>query len=74
MPALSEKARGKQRAVVIDGDESGQSAPSTTATPTTQREVLIRFSEGAHDLLVPVTATDTVKDLKSFVSSSIIGT
>ena len=69
---LSEKAKGKQRA--IDPEPNDASNSSSTASASTQdmhRDVLIRFSEGAHDLLIPVTRTDTVRDIKRQVSASL---
>lgn len=65
MAPLSEKAKGKQRAVDVDAEPTA--GPSTT--PSAHRDVLVRFSEGAHDLLIPVTRADTIRDLKLQVSS-----
>ena len=67
MPPLSEKARGKQRAVDA-GPEGDLEIPAAPAP--VHRDVRIRFSEGAHDLLLPVTAEETIKDIKAQVSSS----
>ncbi|EJD50502.1 hypothetical protein AURDEDRAFT_150207 [Auricularia subglabra TFB-10046 SS5] len=60
MPAqpLSEKAKGKQRAV------EPEAAPREEDVTEAHRDVLVRFSEGAHDLLIPVTRADTVRDIK----------
>lgn len=58
---LSEKAKGKQRAVV----------PPSLATPIPPqdltRDLIIRFSEGVPDLSVAVNQRDTVQDIKTAV-------
>ncbi|KZV95480.1 hypothetical protein EXIGLDRAFT_644247 [Exidia glandulosa HHB12029] len=68
MLPLSEKAKGKQRALNPESEPTaGPSAPPTvppSPEPSAHRDVLVRFSEGAHDLLIPVTRTDTIKDIK----------
>lgn len=61
MPPLSEKAKGKQRAVDISLEPVLSTLPELPA----HRDVLIRFSEGAHDLLIPVTHDNTIKDIKA---------
>ncbi|TFK23687.1 hypothetical protein FA15DRAFT_670287 [Coprinopsis marcescibilis] len=62
MSMLSEKAKGKQKAL---DDPSDKNAPSTStnAEPPT-RELVIRFTEGAPDLTVIVTKQHKVLDLK----------
>jgi beta-lactamase superfamily II metal-dependent hydrolase len=56
---LSEKAKGKQRAVdVLDvGQDSSTTQPAS-------RDLTIRFTEGGSDLIVHVVEKDTVKDVK----------
>ncbi|KAG8214392.1 hypothetical protein J3R82DRAFT_9385 [Butyriboletus roseoflavus] len=54
---LSEKAKGKQRA--IDPELDGE--PSRTFS----RNLTIRFTEGIPDLVLIVTSTDTVRDVKT---------
>ena len=60
--SLSEKAKGKQRAV--DPPEIGQT--SLSAHPPS-RDLTIRFTEGVSDLIVHVGERDTVKDVKQKV-------
>jgi hypothetical protein len=58
MSPLSEKAKGKQRAVDNDGQES-------EVKPL--RDLTIRFTEGLPDLVVQVGTTDAVRDVKTKV-------
>jgi len=61
---LSEKAKGKQRAIEppVEQNVAGQ---SSSATPNdTPRDLLIRFTEGAPDLTISVDKTDHVRDVK----------
>lgn len=60
--SLSEKAKGKQRAV--GPPAAGQDSPST---PPASRDLTIRFTEGGSDLIVHVGERDTVKDVKQKV-------
>ena len=60
--SLSEKAKGKQRAV--DPPEVGQG--SSSAQPAS-RDLTIRFTEGGSDLIVHIGERDTVKDVKQKV-------
>lgn len=60
--SLSEKAKGKQRAV--GPTEIGQSSSSTHPA---SRNLTIRFTEGGSDLIVHVGERDTVKDVKQKV-------
>ena len=60
--SLSEKAKGKQRAVDPPGVEQGSSS-----TQPTSRDLTIRFTEGGSDLIVHVVEKDTVKDVKQKV-------
>ena len=57
---LSEKAKGKQRAV--DLPEGGQGS-SNGAQPAS-RDLTIRFTEGGSDLILHIGEKDTVKDVK----------
>lgn len=59
MTVLSEKAKGKQKAVELP------QAPATLASiqiPT--RDLVVRFTEGFQDLTVPVNQQDAVRDVK----------
>lgn len=60
--SLSEKAKGKQRA--IDSPNVGQGSSSTQPA---SRDLTIRFTEGGSDLIVHVAEKDTVKDVKQKV-------
>ncbi|KAF8443166.1 DUF2407 C-terminal domain-containing protein [Boletus edulis BED1] len=57
---LSEKAKGKQRA--IDPEADGESS--------TFRRLTIRFTEGIPDLALFVTSTDAVRDVKAKITSA----
>jgi hypothetical protein len=59
---LSEKAKGKQRAV--DPPAAGQGPSNTNPV---SRDLTIRFTEGGSDLIVHVGERDTVKDVKQKV-------
>lgn len=61
MSPLSEKAKGKQRAVDV-----ADSGPSTPPVPS-RRELTIRFTDGLPDLVVEVGAKDAVRDVKTKV-------
>jgi len=60
--SLSEKAKGKQRAV--DTPDVGQSSSSTQPA---SRDLTIRFTEGGSDLIVHVGERDTVGNVKQKV-------
>jgi hypothetical protein len=63
MTVLSEKAKGKQKAVELP------QAPATLASiqiPT--RDLVVRFTEGFQDLTVPVNQQDAVRDVKQKVN------
>ena len=62
MATLSEKAKGKQRAV--DPLDVGQGSSSTQPA---SRDLTIRFTEGGSDLIVHVGEKDTVKGVKQKV-------
>ncbi|KAG8910312.1 hypothetical protein FRC01_006398 [Tulasnella sp. 417] len=64
---LSEKAKGKQRAVEVDdADASGPSSSNVHRphSPAT-RVVTIRFTEGVKDLNLDISERETVRDIKS---------
>ncbi|KAJ7874795.1 DUF2407 ubiquitin-like domain-containing protein [Mycena olivaceomarginata] len=63
MQPLSEKAKGKQRA--IEQSDAGQS--SNTVPLLASRDLVIRFPEGTQDLRVVVTEHDTLKDVKNMI-------
>ncbi len=58
MGGLSEKAKGKQRAV--ETPVRGDGEPSTPPS----REIIIRFTNGLPDLNVKVEAKDAARDIK----------
>ena len=60
--SLSEKAKGKQRAVDPPDVEQG-----TSSAQPASRDLTIRFTEGGSDLIVHVGEKDTVKDVKQKV-------
>jgi hypothetical protein len=59
MGGLSEKAKGKQRAV--------EPPPERGPAPVTERPVIIRFTEGVQDLHLALDTSDTVLTLKQKV-------
>lgn len=62
---LSEKARGKQRALEQDAtSEAGPSSSAASSHEPATRQLVIRFAEGAPDLTVSVGKQDTVRDIK----------
>jgi len=63
--SLSEKAKGKQRAVVPSEVEQGSSS-----TDPVSRNLTIRFTEGGSDLIVHVGERDTVKDVKQKIKDA----
>jgi len=63
---LSEKAKGKQRAV--NSSDVGQSSSSTEPA---SRDLTIRFTEGGSDLIIRVGEKDTVKDVKQKVFGTL---
>ncbi|KAF8312993.1 hypothetical protein DL93DRAFT_2081687 [Clavulina sp. PMI_390] len=70
-PSLSEKAKGKQRAVEPDQDEEAtqrsaglHAGPSASGTRSKSlRKFTVRFSEGVTDLEMSVTPQDTVREV-----------
>jgi len=65
---LSEKAKGKQRAV----DPQPIPEPPVTHIPDQTRDLVIRFSEGVPDLVVSVGQRDAVRDVKEKVSMAYL--
>ncbi|KAG2138571.1 DUF2407 C-terminal domain-containing protein [Suillus bovinus] len=57
---LSEKAKGKQRAI-----EPPLERPSSSTPPDDSRELTIRFTEGIPDFKLTVRLKDTVRDVKA---------
>ncbi|KAJ7594613.1 DUF2407 C-terminal domain-containing protein [Mycena floridula] len=62
---LSEKAKGKRRAVDVEGEAP---APAETTAPT--RNIVIRFSEGHPDLSVAVGERDSVRNIKEIIRAA----
>lgn len=62
---LSDKAKGKQRAV--EPDEAGRTSNEGPAVPEL-RSLTVRFTEGVEDLVLSVSPKDTVRELKKKVS------
>lgn len=61
---LSEKAKGKQRAVELpDGPYTPESVEEVS------RDLFIRFTEGIPDLLLNVSQKDTIRIVKNNVSN-----
>ncbi|KAJ7039139.1 DUF2407 C-terminal domain-containing protein [Mycena alexandri] len=63
---LSEKAKGKQRAIELPVAEQ-----SSGPAPPPARDLVIRFTEGTPDLTVIVTGDDTLKDVKNMIRSKL---
>ena len=61
MSSLSEKAKGKRRAIEPPDEE-------TANQTTTQRPVTVRFTEGIPDLAFVLERKDAVRELKRKVS------
>ncbi|KAF5321492.1 hypothetical protein D9619_001507 [Psilocybe cf. subviscida] len=69
---LSEKAKGKQRAIdpLLEGASGGGSSASHSSAqvppppPPTSRSLVVRFTEGAPDLTITVDKKDAVRDVK----------
>ena len=59
---LSEKAKGKQRAI----------EPPDEPEPELFRDLVIRFTEGLPDLILKVSQKDAIRDVKANVRSSLI--
>ncbi|KAJ6603138.1 DUF2407 ubiquitin-like domain-containing protein [Mycena sp. CBHHK59/15] len=59
---LSEKAKGKQRAI-----DSPAAEPSSGSESLPSRNLVIRFTEGTPDLSVVVTQHDTLRDVKDMI-------
>ena len=63
MTGLSEKAKGKQRAIDITPIEGNGQPPVPT-----QRPLTIRFTDGLPDLVLTLDAKDAVRDIKQKVT------
>ena len=63
---LSEKAKGKQRAVDPPTDIFEGQASSSVSQPS--RDLIVRFTEGSPDLTISVEKDDTVRHIKRRVS------
>ena len=62
---LSEKAKGKQRAVDPPTDTfEGQTSSSASQPPELSRDLVVRFTEGSSDLTIHVGKDDTVRHVK----------
>ena len=61
MQPLSEKAKGKQRAVPIPEDVFDSAAPPPP------RELMVRFTDGVEDLVLHIAEHDSVRDVKAKV-------
>jgi hypothetical protein len=72
---LSEKAKGKQRAVdppadIFEAQTSSRSS-SISQPPESSRNLVVRFTEGSPDLTISVEKDDTVRHIKRRVSFRI---
>lgn len=67
---LSEKAKGKQRAV----EPPNEHLPPVEATTPEElsRDLVIRFTEGISDLILKVSEKDAIRDVKNNVSYYIV--
>jgi hypothetical protein len=65
---LSEKAKGKQRAVDPPTDIfEGQTSSSVSQPSESLRDLVVRFTEGSQDLTISVEKDDTVRHVKKRV-------
>ena len=71
MVSLSEKAKGKQRAIQIETIDT-QTEQVQPEPP--YREFTVRFTDGIPDLIVQVTKTEHVRDVKEKVGSVLLST
>ncbi|KXN87359.1 DSC E3 ubiquitin ligase complex subunit 3 [Leucoagaricus sp. SymC.cos] len=65
--SLSEKAKGKQRAIEPVHDINNASTSESVSPPDAEqssRDLVVRFTEGSPDLIIMVQKQDTVKDVK----------
>lgn len=73
--SLSEKAKGKQRAVEpldnING-ASTSSEPAAAQAEQASRDLVVRFTEGFPDLTVTVEKQDSVRDVKHKVRFRVL--
>jgi hypothetical protein len=63
---LSEKAKGKQRAVDPPTDTliEGQTSSAVSQPPESSLDLVVRFTEGSPDLTISVEKDDTVRHVK----------
>lgn len=69
--SLSDKAKGKLRAVEEDENEhhtASQSSSNAKSPVNASRSFTVRFSEGVADLLMTVSPQDTVREVQRRVS------
>jgi hypothetical protein len=65
---LSEKAKGKQRAVDLPPEFIPLVEPTEPESePEPARDLIIRFTEGLPDLVITVSQQDAVRDVKKKV-------
>lgn len=67
---LSDKAKGKQRAVEPPSSVPDSQAPGALlkSNQAPNRDLVVRFTEGLPDLIVPVNQQDAVRDVKRKVN------
>jgi hypothetical protein len=69
---LSDKAKGKQRAVELPSSVADSQSPGipldSTGGQAPTRDLVVRFTEGLPDLIVPVNQQDAVRDVKTKVN------
>ncbi|KAG2082415.1 DUF2407 C-terminal domain-containing protein [Suillus cothurnatus] len=63
---LSEKAKGKQRAIEVPLEQTSSSTP-----PDDSRDLTIRFTEGIPDFNLTVRPKDTVRDVKANIVNGL---
>ncbi|KAF9460747.1 DUF2407 C-terminal domain-containing protein [Collybia nuda] len=68
---LSDKAKGKQRAVELPPPPVEATSP-VQSLPGPSRDLVIRFTEGISDLVVSVNQQDTVRDVKKKIRDTRI--
>lgn len=64
---LSDKAKGKRRALEHDDETAGSlpsNASSSTTAPAVSRSFTVRFSEGVSDFNMTVGPQDTVREVQ----------
>ena len=68
-PPLSEKAKGKQRAV-DPPPATDQLASHPPLPEATSRDLVVRFTEGAPDLTIRLDKADSVREVKKRVRTA----